>query len=1147
MLTVSNAGLISGRYRLGECVGRGGMGSVHRAIDITTGAEVALKQLRRDQAQRDPTSVERFRREGDALARLNHPNVVRVLELVHETDDDFIVMEYVAGGSLADQLDRRDEPLPIERALQVALDLCDALARCHRLGIVHRDLKPSNILLTEDGTPKLTDFGVAYVQAERRLTHSSTLVGTAEYLSPEALRGDEVDPRADIWALGIVLFEMLTLRRPFAADNVAQTLHSISFSAPPDLGELRPGCPVGLVELVYAMLAKDRTQRVASARKVSAAIEEILRGESHPTVRAPPPLVESSTNVAAFPNNLPAVSSTFVGRKAELADLSATVSTPGTRLVTIVGQGGMGKTRLALELAQQLVMDASRALPHARPAWFADGVFFIQLAALASSEFIVSAIAEVLGLASFPGEKPERQLFEQLREKRILLILDNFEHLLDGAELVSRLLAAASGVKVLCTSRERLGLSVETVFPLAGLDFPDASGGEQALDFSAVRLFVQCARQQRPSFALDADSAMEAARICRLVEGVPLGIVLSASWAGSLSPGEIAHELDQGLDFLATEWRDIPERQRSMRAVFEHSWQLLDANLREVLSALSVFRGGFTREAAQAVADANLRSIAALIDKCLLRRNPESGRFEAHELLRQYAERKLAEVPERQRAVLTRHASFFTRCLEARERELKGPSPARALAELELELDNLRAAWAHLVAERQTSEIARTIEALNVFHTRRASFFEAESTFSALAESLKSQSWPEPQLTRRLLGYALALSGMFLRAQGLYARAGVALEEASSLLDPQQFPREAAFALVTQGSNLAMVGKLEQGIVSAEEARRLYRSTDDAWGRANALETLGRLHANTGDLARAVDAYRESVSVQREAGLLQSGLMGLAIALVQQGSYADGSALMLDALATFEKAGDRWNAMRCRMHLANTRRNLGDYAAAEELARQCLEFCREVGNRDHEVWALFQLGNIMKEQQRYEEAEAQFQAAFQRSLRAGEVGKVALANLEFGDLALIRGSYAAARGYLDESLQGFERAGQTWGSALALDVRGFLACKEGDLEQAEQLLRRSLELALQLRLFPFAANTVAGLAWVRAAAGDRIEAVELLSLVQHHAATERHTLTRRVLPLLSELDRALPRPEFSAAVERGKKRELAEPTQPRSN
>jgi tetratricopeptide (TPR) repeat protein len=439
----------------------------------------------------------------------------------------------------------------------------------------------------------------------------------------------------------------------------------------------------------------------------------------------------------------------------------------------------------------------------------------------------------------------------------------------------------------------------------------------------------------------------------------------------------------------------------------------------------------------------------------------------------------------------------------------------------------------------QLENVGRTLETLYFFYARRASLGEGEAAFRTLVESLESAPDACPERAR-LLGLGLSRRAMFLRQQGRYAEAASLLERALGLLDERKHPRERAFALVASGSTQVKAGNLEEGTTRGEQGLLLYRSTGDAWGTANALETLGRLYGTAGDLAKAEQAYRESASIQRAAGMLESGSMGLGVAYAQQGNYADGCRLMLDALEMFERAGDRWNRMLCQMNLANAQRNLGNYASAEALAKSCLEFTREVGNWDHEAWSCFQLGNILKEQGRYEAAVAQFQAGLERSVQIGDVGKIALGRLEFGNLALVKGDYAESKRQLSESLSGFESAGQTWGIALALDLLGYVACSEGDFELSRAHFTRALGTAITRKLYPFAANIVAGIALLFARTGEPERAVELLSSTRHHPATERHTLTRRVTPLLAELQGQLPAPVFAAAVERGKALDWAE-------
>ncbi|HET9958360.1 MAG TPA: protein kinase, partial [Polyangiaceae bacterium] len=1089
-------------------------------------------------------------REGEALERLNHPNIVRVLAQVRELDRDYLVMEYIPGGSLETLLRHGEEPLPLGRVLAIALDLCDALTRTHRLDIIHRDLKPSNVLLAEDGSPRLTDFGVAFMEGQERLTESASMVGTPDYLSPEALQGEELDARADLWAFGVLLFEMLTGKRPFGHRNIAQTFHNIAFAPPPAIGTLRPDCPPALADLIYRLLAKNRGDRVPSARQVGAELDRILHGWPSPALvpRSTPLATAGLATTEARPalrHNLPHETATFVGRKPELAELERFFDQAQTRLVTVLAPGGMGKTRLALELCQRWLSAAAVIGPEARSdavtrrQQVEHGIFFVELAPLAHANFVVSAISEAVGYPFYAGAEPKQQLIEHLRTKRMLLLLDNFEHVLDAAGLVHDILRSCEGIRILVTSRQRLGLGIETLYPLAGMDFPEPAALDQASDFSAVRLFVQGARQVQPDFRLDSKEAEHVVQICSLVHGVPLGIVLSASWASVLSPSEIAGEIARNMDFLAAELKDLPERQRSIRAVFDHSWRLLEAPGRDALAALSVFRGGFTRDAARVVAQAGLPALAGLIDRSLLRRDAAQGRYHVHELLREYAGQMLAKDPAREEQVETAHARYFARFLAERETRLKGPQPVLAAQEIELELDNVRAAYAYWVSAGNFEELEPMLEPMLLFHSRRASFAEAESAYGELIERVKSIGAPNA----RLLARALALRALFLRQQGRYAQAEALLVEALAQLESESVDRtsrERALALVILGSTKAKTGSVQEGAELAERGLALYRETRDTWGLAQALETLGRLHSTAGDFEKAERVYSEGSRIQRASGMLPSALMGLGIATSQQGNYQAGCTLMLEALAMFEKAGDTWNKMRCQMNLANAKRNIGAYAEAESLARDCLNFSCEVSNWDHEAWSLFQLGNILKEQNRYAEAAEYFERARERSLQAGDAGKIALAELEFGDLALIRGELELATRHLTASLEGFESAGQTWGVALALDQLAYAACQAGDHRRARDFFARALETALTRKLLPFALNSAAGLARLLARSGQDARALELLTMVELHPAVERHTLTRRVAPLRSELEARLPDRTLTEARQNGSRCSLAE-------
>lgn len=267
--------VIGERFTLERLIGQGGIGEVYYGIDQQTGEPVAIKALKPHVVEDNPKLVERFRREGEALKELNHPNIVKVLAVIQEGKNHYLVMEYVGGGSLYDLI-KQEGKLPLDRVLHTALDLSDALTRAHRLRIIHRDIKPANVLLASDGTPRLTDFGAARIEKLKTLTGEGGIVGTVSYLSPEACQGKHIDARTDIWSFGIMLFEMLTGQRPFDKTTTMATVLSIIKNPLPDLMILRPDAPPNLVNLIYQMLEKDRDRRTSSMRLVGAELESII-------------------------------------------------------------------------------------------------------------------------------------------------------------------------------------------------------------------------------------------------------------------------------------------------------------------------------------------------------------------------------------------------------------------------------------------------------------------------------------------------------------------------------------------------------------------------------------------------------------------------------------------------------------------------------------------------------------------------------------------------------------------------------------------------------------------------------------------------------------------------------------------------------
>lgn len=613
--------MVAGRYRLEAEVGKGGMGTVFVGLDMQSQKTIAIKRLKPEIVA--PDLIERFKREGEALRALNHPNIVKMLDAIEEDGRHYLILEYFSGGDMNKLL--KQGRLSIERVLQLGLDISDALTRAHRLNIIHRDLKPANILLDAAGKPHLSDFGIAYMANKERVTGMNQIVGTLDYVAPEILRSNAVEPRADIWAFGVILYEMLAGYHPFRGDNLAHTVNRILSLEIPDLQAINPAVPTPLADLVYRMLERDPAARIPSVRFVGAEIEGILAG--HQAGRFDTPISDVFLRVR---HNLPKPTTAFVGREREIAEVCRLLQGRETRLLTILAQGGMGKTRLALEVAECQLDN------------YHHGVYFVSLAPLHDSEQVIPAIAEALSIGfQNDGRSPKAQILEFLSTKQMLLVMDNYEHVMEAANLTSEILVAAPQVKIMVSSRQKLNQSGEYVFALQGMDFPISETNYIAEDYAAVKLFLQAARRVLPDMELLPEEYAIIARICKLVEGLPLGIVLAASWVSMLSLEEIAAEIVKSIDFLENELRDLPERHHSIRAVMDYSWNLLNEAEQDAFMKLALFRGGFSRDAAEAVAGANLRILMALLNKSLLRRDASTGRYEMHSLLRQYAEAAL--------------------------------------------------------------------------------------------------------------------------------------------------------------------------------------------------------------------------------------------------------------------------------------------------------------------------------------------------------------------------------------------------------------------------------------------------------------------------------------------------------------------------
>lgn len=705
------------------------------------------------------------------------------------------------------------------------------------------------------------------------------------------------------------------------------------------------------------------------------------------------------------PHNLPVQLTSFVGREEELSQIAERLEDPGCRLLTLVGPGGIGKTRLALQSATEQF------------GLFLQGVFFVPLAPLSSATFLVSAIADALDFSFAGAKEPQTQLLNYLQGKEMLLVLDSFEHLLEGATLLPEILRRAPEVKIVVTSRERLRLQAEWVFQIGELPFPERFVAGEIQKYSAVRLFLDRARRRDARFSVSVGNSAAIVQICRLVGGVPLGIELAAASVADLSCAQIATQIEDNLDFLETSLRDVPQRHRSARAVFEHSWNLLSAEEQAVFQRLSVFRGGFEAQAAQNVAGASPRILSALADKSLVQKGA-GDRYQVHELLRQYAAEGLDRTPAEKESVLDRHCDHYAGFLQEKAKDLKGDQQQAALAAIRIEIENVRLAWQRAVDQVNWDALERAFFGLQRFYDIYSWFQEGLTVFSSAAANLERKLGPAKQLPRRK---AIILA-TFLSRQGWFS-----------------------FRL----------GRSQEAKAFLQRALTLLRQVD-AWPELGQVcNDLGIITYRLGEYATAKDLYEESLAVARQledpwraaVSLLNLGNVSRAT-----GEYDQARRYLQEGLAIMREQGDPFSTANCLNNLGEVARAQEEYAAAKGYYQESLDIRREVGDRHGVAVSLHNLGLVANALGTYDEAKTFFEESLSIFTELNSRREYAYPLGGLGDVACNEGAYSEALVYYQNALR---VSTETQNVTKALDILTNLAqvlAKADEIEQAIEIL-----------------------------------------------------------------------------------------------
>jgi len=942
------------------------MGVVYAGRDPRLGRRVAIKVVS-ERLSRNVEWSARFQREARLLASLNHPNIATIHSLERDGEVEFLTMELIEGRRLGEVI--ASDSLSLADALAIGRQIARGLEAAHQAGVIHRDLKPPNVMVTSELHVKLLDFGLATSAADlvaipdspgepsprlgdrrhgriddvdatiqlelgrsdspsSRASSVSTGAGTPGYMSPEQIRGEDLDPRSDIWAFGCVLFELLAGTRAFDGATPLERVRS-SLKLVPNLAALPASTPDSVKQLLHSCLQLDRHARLQSAREAREILEHALARRSWEA--SGEGAGDSGARGSAHPNNLPSALTPFVGRSRDLVRLRALLGE--SRLLTLTGVGGGGKTRAAIRVAEESLEE------------FPDGVWFVELAPVEESTHVVAAVGRTLGLSDTPGGSMAEAIVAHLASRQLLLILDNCEHVIEAvAELIRAILSVNSRAKVLITSRETLGLAGETVFQLPPLQVSveDQGGVEALLGAEAIELFAQRAAQSLPGFAVSAANGRKVAEICERLDGIPLAIELAAARVRSLSLEEISRRLDDRFRLLRSSARATLGRHQTLEALIDWSYAHLTPNEQILLRRLSIFRGGWTLEAAEAVcSDEAIESwevldlLSRLIDKSLVVFGVT--RYRMLETVREFGSSRRASAPDGGQ-LETRFREYFTGLAERAAERLVGSGQVESLARVDADVANVRAASATAVASRNAEAAIRLGQLMVRYWSIRGQFREGRQT---LERALSLPGADAPTFAR-----AMCLSGLGICLQFLceFDGARAKYEEAIEVLRAAGFPRRAAVPQLNLGGLYRMQGDLDAAAaILAECLENLDES--DHWMIASAHGNLAAVALTQSRYAEAEASYRVAVGMLRQAGdRVQATVMlaNSAVVAMLTRRFEDARAIYEECLPVIEELGVRTWAPMVHSNYGIALLELGEFSGARAAFARGIRLAHEL-------------------------------------------------------------------------------------------------------------------------------------------------------------------------------------------------------------
>ncbi len=752
------------------------------------------------------------------------------------------------------------------------------------------------------------------------------------------------------------------------------------------------------------------------------------------------------------PCHVPAQRTEFVGRALDLDEIMMWLIDPHWRLVTITGMGGIGKTRLALALAEKCI------------GIFRDGVFFVSLLPAAGASQIVALIAESLAMKFSDQSSNQKQLLDQLRDKEMLIVLDNFEHLLadpHSAEVLDTLLNGTTAVKLLVTSREVVNLLQERVYLLDGLQYPE-SVANSLVDlprYDSVELFVRCASQKMPQFTLNEKNYQSVVRICHVLEGLPLGVELAAATLCEQGCAEIAEVYEQDLGALTTRMRNFQPRHRSLHATFEISWNLLDDSLKRVLAGLSFFRDGFSAAAAAQVAEALPQDLASLTSKSLLRLE-DNNRYGMHEVIRQlvHAETGIEAVS---RQVEERHAAFFADFLTELKNSLLADGQSEALQSIQIEYGNLYLAWHWMVDHGCLELIEKSMDSLYQYFMIRSRFDEGITWFKYAADRLI-----QPSGENLLLGELLWRLGAMAYTTRDNTLSFSSLHQSETILERTAANKELAYCRIYLGWAYQREKDFSRAIVYADCSLQYFLENQDDKGLSETYILIGSIEN-------------------------------------RQGSYQESRPYFEKAYAACRTARNAQNSMIAINRLADVLCYEGEYDQARELFNEALQLSRQLNDSYHQAILLNNLGTIDHVLCNYEQAGVYYKESLAITRKLGDLDGVALALNNLGELATWQQDFEQALAYSKEALAIARQVNETWTIIVCLNSLGEIYTGMGRLPEGKFNLIEALKIAVDIHSLDLAGRVLVNLGRVYQLLGDRDNAIALMRAGALHSATEQ--------------------------------------------